>query len=697
MIIKKVVVRNIRSYISESVSFDTGSTLLAGEIGSGKSSILLAIEFALFGITRGVLSGSSLLRAGVDEGSVELHLEIDGKHVTIMRNLKRSKGDVRQHTGYLIVDGAKIEATPIELKAKILELLGYPGELLTKSKSLIFRYTVYTPQEEMKRILMEQSEYRIDTLRKIFQIDRYKRIRENAQVVVREMKQMKSRLAGQIEDLAEKEEVLKEQGTLVSEKRETLELLGQKLNGAKLKVEEKTKHLRADEDKLGKMRELKSRFDIADTKLREKVLAMETTKEEASRLETETTELLGQINKIRLDKLADLEELEKQLSSKQEQRDMLLKRVAELEKEIKLLRQIKSEQAENVEKIVNLKVCPLCKQDIGADHIEHIKQEYKSRSSEADKTIGTLMVQYDESDLKLISLNNGYKLLKEQISKLQKQRIAQKEKQSLEKSVAEKRERIELLKERQKQYKAEIGRLNSEKIDLKDKVLKFSGLEEKLEVMKRELQQLVAQEKELAIQHAKVNTELESITKQMRLLQDEIKLKREARLKLKQLSQRLSWLDEFFINLMVEMEKQVMTRVYNEFNEIFQEFFNILIESDAMSIRLDDQFNPIIEQHGHELNFEDLSGGEKTSIALSYRLALNKVINELVHTIKTKNLIILDEPTDGFSSKQLDRVQQVLNALDIKQSILVSHESKVESFVDHVLRVEKRDNVSSVN
>ena len=111
---------------------------------------------------------------------------------------------------------------------------------------------------------------------------------------------------------------------------------------------------------------------------------------------------------------------------------------------------------------------------------------------------------------------------------------------------------------------------------------------------------------------------------------------------------------------------------------------------------MDEEFTPIIEQNGYETSFENLSGGERTSVALSYRLALNKVINDIVSGIKTKDIIILDEPTDGFSSEQLDKVRDVLEQLNMKQVIIVSHESKIESFVDNVIRVGKQENISSI-
>ena len=63
MILKRIKIENIRSYESFEALFHKGSTMLAGDIGSGKTSILLAIEFALFGLQPGQ-KGASLLRNG---------------------------------------------------------------------------------------------------------------------------------------------------------------------------------------------------------------------------------------------------------------------------------------------------------------------------------------------------------------------------------------------------------------------------------------------------------------------------------------------------------------------------------------------------------------------------------------------------------------------------------------------------------
>ena len=191
MILKSVILHNIRSYTTQKIEFPEGVILLAGDIGSGKSTVLLAVEFALFGLLRGMVSGETLLRNGKNQGSVELTIEVQNKQYTIHRALKRNKNAVNQDYGFMVIGDMKQDMTAQEMKSKVLEILGYPKELITKSKSLVFRYTVYTPQEEMKKILFEDSEARLDTLRRVFDIDKYKRVSENTQVYQRLLRQRK--------------------------------------------------------------------------------------------------------------------------------------------------------------------------------------------------------------------------------------------------------------------------------------------------------------------------------------------------------------------------------------------------------------------------------------------------------------------------------------------------------------------------
>jgi exonuclease SbcC len=81
-------------------------------------------------------------------------------------------------------------------------------------------------------------------------------------------------------------------------------------------------------------------------------------------------------------------------------------------------------------------------------------------------------------------------------------------------------------------------------------------------------------------------------------------------------------------------------------------------------------------------------------MALAYRFALNSVVRESIMT--KPELIILDEPTDGFSKEQVYKMRGLLEELDSRQVILVSHEKELESMADHIYRIEKRNGTSMV-
>jgi exonuclease SbcC len=119
-----------------------------------------------------------------------------------------------------------------------------------------------------------------------------------------------------------------------------------------------------------------------------------------------------------------------------------------------------------------------------------------------------------------------------------------------------------------------------------------------------------------------------------------------------------------------------------------------MLAGESFEVQLDENFTPLIIQGESEMDYAFLSGGERTAIALAYRLALNQTINSILSNIKTKDIIILDEPTDGFSEVQLDKMREVLADLNVPQLIIVSHEQKIEGFVENLVRLRKEGNVS---
>ena len=175
----------------------------------------------------------------------------------------------------------------------------------------------------------------------------------------------------------------------------------------------------------------------------------------------------------------------------------------------------------------------------------------------------------------------------------------------------------------------------------------------------------------------------------------EVEDKRKARESSKVIASVGNWIKDEFIPLLRVIEQEVLAKLNQEFEDRFSSFFSTLISDSQKKVMIDEEFSPIIEHGGIDMDVEEgPSGGERSSIALAYRLALNEVSREVAGL--SIDLVILDEPTDGFSSEQLSKFRDLINALDAKQVILVSHEKELESAADRVLLVTKDGDASKV-
>lgn len=801
MLLQQLKLKNIRSYLDETITLSEGSTLLSGDIGSGKSTILLAIEFALFGISRPDLPGEALLRKGCSQGSVELQFKINDNSILINRNLKKEKDSVKQTAGFILINNTKKDLTPVELKAEIISLLGYPEEFLTKNKNYIFRYTIYTPQEEMKLILQDDAEIRLDVLRKIFNIDKYKNIRDNLQVY---LKLMRTELAV-LETKTEKFEEEKNKLEVLQKEKERLDQNLKELSPEKLKLEreilQRKEELDLIEKEQQKFLELKQQYKTILALINEKNNQRQYLTQGKVELEEQVNKLLlpedlnlelitkkiGELEKEKGDFLtkkislqgklaqlqenlkelhAEIKETEKSLLSKaekEEQKKQLSLEIADkeklkqkqlqleelLERTVQIIirnQTLLNQSHELKEKIIQLQSCPTCLQDVSEKHKHKIQEQEEEKINIAQRLLQEsggkkeeiweqkevvkrkieqlqeleqqltkikleliIMEEKKESVLKkkgllnqLLTENNQLILQLEELEKkssLEQLNLEIKEARVFLESFSKKLylEQAKLETEKQIiQNRELLDKLEQELVLLESKLAPKNDFSLRLTELKLQLNQCLEREKAFSVKIAQLQTGLEGILRQEQVQEKILEEQNKFRNKLIRWKELYHWLDQYFSPLTETIEKQVMLNIHYLFNLLFQEWFSILIDDENIYSRLDDSFTPIIEQNGYEVSFNNLSGGEKTSAALAYRLALTKVINQVIQEIRTKDLLILDEPTDGFSSEQLDKVREVLDKLGLKQTIIVSHESKIESFVERVIRVNKEGHVSKI-
>ena len=223
------------------------------------------------------------------------------------------------------------------------------------------------------------------------------------------------------------------------------------------------------------------------------------------------------------------------------------------------------------------------------------------------------------------------------------------------------------------------------------------NLEGNYDIIRKEFDNLLEQERILDIERAGFEVRIKDLENFSAAIEKEIENKLKIKKNLDNLIAMQTFIENTFVNLIETIEKKVMMKVHYDFDHLVQKWFSMLVDAESISLKLSEDFSPVIIQNEHEIDYSYLSGGEKTAVALAYRLGLNQVVNNIMNTIKTSDLIILDEPTDGFSSEQLDRLKNVFDELDINQIILVSHESKVESFVENIIKVKKENHISEVS
>jgi exonuclease SbcC len=678
MKIKKITLTNIRSYKQQEIEFPEGSILLSGDIGSGKTSVLLGIEFSLFGLQPGQ-RGSSLLRNGEDSGGVKIEIEVEGQEIIIERTLKRGK-TVSQDYCAVTIDGEKKETSVTELKNLVLRLLNYPKEF-TKKQNLLYRFTVYTPQEEMKQIILQEPETRINTLRHVFGIDKYKKILENISILtlkLREEKKIKQGITMNLEQ--DKLNIISKENDLES-KHYNLVSIEKELFA---KAEERKK-IQEERGEILKKIEEKNKFQQEIEKTDIMIINKKESFSGNLRIIEQIKNQIKELEELEFDE-SQIFQLEKEIISNKEEKANLSQESIEINSQTATLKSRNEENMNLEKKISNLEICPTCLQNVEALYRANILHKARSEITENNEKLEILEQERNQIFEKM-------KLLDAEIFSRERKITDLKILKMKFQGIKEKQIRLQEINQTNNFLEKDMELLNNHVENLKDSVFELSKFENIFESKEKELEDALRQERIAEIKVAELKKEIEVFSTQIEELKEKVKKTEQIKMQLDYLTNLEEWISKKFMSIISVIEKNVMIKLKAEFSKLFKQWFDMLV-SDSFNVQLDDDFTPILEYQDYVIDYAYLSGGERTAVALAYRLSLNQVINSLLSEIKTKDLVILDEPTDGFSEQQLDKMRDILQQINISQLIIVSHEQKIENFVENVIRFKKENGVS---
>ena len=354
--INKVVLRNWKCHEHSELEFSEGTNCLIGIIGAGKTSVLDAICFGLFG-TFPQLNQKKIKLEDVitkkpvkkDEAAVEVRFEIDGKEYTVIRRIKKNRTEAEIRCGNVLM-----EAQPKKVTETVESLLKMNYDLFTRA--------VYSEQNQLDMFLTIPKGKRMKKIDELLKLDDFEKARASATtlsnrfgIAVAEKERTVSTLSEDPDILAvpELREEIKRIGAEISD-------LEKRLNSVRTRKDElraRISGLERTEKSISELERSLASVEALSRRLKEEVSALRAglagktrpdltaIKERISGLEARESEISRKLEDLRKER-ETLRSERAVVSSRIAEFEGKLERAARLREEIRRLEEIASKKQE---------------------------------------------------------------------------------------------------------------------------------------------------------------------------------------------------------------------------------------------------------------------------------------------------------------------------------------------------------------
>ena len=582
MKVTNVKLHNFLSHEKSDLDFDPRINVIIGENGSGKSSILEAIYFALYGEPLRDSIASLIRRIGprmATSMSVRLEFELGGRKYSVTREVGLERGSAKTRIAKLTDETVKriLAEGPRAIEGELVRLIGIDAKT--------FRYSVFVPQGEIGRILEERAGERRRLFMELIGISELDRLHDllmdlekDLRSRSREIGHYKGMLDKTKKNIAEKEkERIEKQERLeeVSKEHEALlEALGklrprlERAKTAKTRLEEKEARLaeisKNLEEKEARLEDLSAKLG-ALPRLEEEVRAAEGVEKKVE-LVREILELEERISSLRGDRRRseELKEREEKLerwisehagveqdldSAKRELYDTRAMRkqketkVAELESEISRI------EAE-------LRALPKGDLEQVSAELERLRAELDAAMEERGAKVGRRRML--EEELRLLGSASGVcPTCGRPLSEEKRRELMEAKTGELERIESE----LELLERRIGELQAKLRELE----DLREGLKRRAELEDRLHELKYELKSQRAELEGLRISEDSLIKKIEELEREVRILRSRKEELNEIRGELKALERKMEGLD---LGALEKRKDEIIAEYIKAFGEI---------------------------------------------------------------------------------------------------------------------------------
>lgn len=239
MKLERLVINNFRSYQDANMILSPTQNYIFGKNWQGKSSVVDAIGYALFGkrsfpmkMAGSLIKAEHIVREGATKGFVELHFEHNGKSFMLKRGCPKE-------SVILECDGIKVGESAMTVNEYLLELLGVDKELFTN--------VFYAEQDALRKVLDATPEERKTFIEAILGFEYLKEVKLSAKHAADSLtKWLDGFTSGNVKTLLEVSRQL-QQRVEVSSRRidELANLISKYQDASKLKSEAETRAIDA--------------------------------------------------------------------------------------------------------------------------------------------------------------------------------------------------------------------------------------------------------------------------------------------------------------------------------------------------------------------------------------------------------------------------------------------------------------------
>ncbi|HIQ50025.1 MAG TPA: hypothetical protein EYH56_02400 [Nanoarchaeota archaeon] len=641
--IKKLKLKNWKCHLNSEFEFSFGTNALLGVMGAGKSSVLDAITFALFGTfpalhQRKIKLEDVIMKKPVRKNfaEIELEFEFNGKTYTVKRRIERRKSTQAE----LRINGRLVEVQPQRVNEFIEDVLKMDFDLFTRA--------IYSEQNRIDAFLNLPKGQRIKKIDEILKLERFEQARASVVTLINRFKSHLFELSRFIATLRSeinkeeigrlKEDIQKINSELFNLKNE-INLLQHKLE--EIEKEKRTLiELRRKKEFFEKrMHSLNAEINLLEKELAEKKLPdLEFVKKRISEIEAKLKELESIYN----EKEKNLIEIKKE----KEKIELVLKEINENKKKLIALQQEKNNLENKLKNLENIEVELEKNKNILSEKrkeffslaakIKELKKSleelYKAKEtcpvcdSELNEETRKKLIEKKKSDLELSTKNSM--ILENEIKEIEN-KIRQLEKNYVE---------LKACNERIKIISNEISKLEEivkNEEEIKNKVCVFEEKVKDLEKEKKEIEEKIRESKVFLEKEKLLEKEVIEIEKKKKLLEEkkiEIKKVEEELNKIKQIfsEEKLEKILEESKNLFADLKSKkekvyALEKLKNEKTRMLE-----LIERKIKDLERYEQEKIKVEQIISDLEkFKEALSITQTELRKNFISAVNQAMQSI--------------------------------------------------------------------